>query len=184
MGTLASELAPHADRLTPQPRVYADANVPAGLVSYLRHVLAWDVLFVLEVDDLRRASDQTHFRMARQLRRTLLTLDRDYLDDRRFPPHEGSGVLVVSAPNERELRRLLMRLDRALFRPESQEHRGADAESAEAPDSGVSGVSGAIGVSADTAGATAPAGGPLAGRKLHAHADWGRPSRVGRRGRR
>ena len=172
MGTLASELAPHADRLTPQPRVYADANVPAGLVGYLRNVLAWDVLFVLEVDDLRRASDQTHFRMARQLRRTLLTLDRDYLDDRRFPPHEGNGVLVVSAPNERELRRLLTRLDRVLFRPETREHRGADAESSEAADS------------ADTAGATAPPGGPLAGRKLHAHADWGRPGRVGLRGRR
>src|SRR5262249_4440121 len=143
-----------------------------------RHVLDWDVLFVLEVDNLRRASDQTHFRMARQLHRTLLTLDRDYLDDRRFPPHEGNGVIVVSAPNERELRRLLMRLDRALFRPEPKEHGGADAESAEAPESGDSGVS------ADTACAAASAGVPLAGRKLHAHADWGRPVRVGRHGRR
>ena len=33
MGTLSSELAPHAERLSPRPRIYADANVPAGLVA-------------------------------------------------------------------------------------------------------------------------------------------------------
>ena len=55
MGTLSSELASHAERLTPQPRIYADANVPAGLVAYMRLGLQWDVLFVLEDNDLRRA---------------------------------------------------------------------------------------------------------------------------------
>ena len=57
MGTLSSELAPHAERLVPRPRIYADANVPAGLVAYMRVHLHWDVLFVLEQDDLRRAPD-------------------------------------------------------------------------------------------------------------------------------
>ena len=32
-----------------------------------------------------------------------MTLDRDYLDDRRFPPAEGGGVLVIHAPDERLL---------------------------------------------------------------------------------
>ena len=50
MGTLSSELAPHAERLTARPRIYADANVPAGLVNYMRVRLRWDVLFVLEDD--------------------------------------------------------------------------------------------------------------------------------------
>jgi hypothetical protein len=117
MGTLSSELAPHANRLSPRPRIYADANVPAGLVSYMRDLLHWDVLYVVEEDDLRRAPDQKHYRLAQQLRRTLITLDRDYLDDRRFPPAEGGGVLVIQAPDERELALLLKRLDRALFRP-------------------------------------------------------------------
>ena len=49
----------------------------------------------LEEDDLRRAPDLKHYRLAQQLRRTLVTLDRDYLDDRRFPPDEGGGVLVI-----------------------------------------------------------------------------------------
>ena len=116
MGTLSSELAPHAERLSPRPRIYADANVPAGLVSHMRTLLRWDVLFVLEEDELRRASDVHHFKLAYQLRRTLITLDRDYLDDRLFPPKQGAGVLVVHAPNERQLSLLLNRLDRALFR--------------------------------------------------------------------
>ena len=101
MGTLSSELAPHAERLTARPRIYADANVPAGLVEHMRQRLHWDVLFVLEDENLRRASDVAHFRLAHQLRRTLVTMDRDYLDDRRFPPGQGGGVLVFSAPDER-----------------------------------------------------------------------------------
>jgi hypothetical protein len=117
MRSLSSELASHADRLAARPRVYADANVPAGLVAYMRSALRWDVLFVLEEEDLRRAPDVRHFRLAHQLRRTLITLDRDYLDDRRFPPAETGGVLVVHAPNERELSQLLGRIDRSLFQP-------------------------------------------------------------------
>jgi len=115
LGTLFSELAPHAERLT-GPRVYADANVPAGVVEYMRRDLGWDVLFVVEHDDLRRARDLEHFRLARQLHRTLVTIDRDYLDDRRFPPAESAGVLVIWAPDERLLARTLKRIDAEIFR--------------------------------------------------------------------
>jgi hypothetical protein len=125
MGTLSSELAPHAGRLAPRPRIYADANVPAGLVEYMRHRLDWDVLFVLEEADLRRAPDLRHYRLASQLRRTLITLDRDYLDDRRFPPIEGAGVLVLSAPNEHELTALLTRVERSLFVSADRDERAA-----------------------------------------------------------
>ena len=118
MGTLSSELAPHADRLSPRPRIYVDANVPAGLVNYMRHRLQWDVLFVLEDEKLRRAPDVAHYRLAQQLRRTLVTMDRDYLDDRRFPPDETSGVLVIQAPDERQLTSLVERIDRMLFPPD------------------------------------------------------------------
>ena len=144
MGTLASELGPLAERLTDRPRMYADANVPARLVGFMRERLAWDVFFVMEHKELRRAPDDEHYRLARQLRRTLLTLDRDYLDDQRFPPSESGGVLVVSAPHEEQLARLLRRLDRALFQKLS---------GAASPDPRMSGM-------------------PLFGRKLHAQADW------------
>jgi hypothetical protein len=121
VGTLATELAPHVERTSPRPRIYADANVPARLIEHMRQALGWDVFFVMEQPDLRRAPDVQHYRLAQQLRRTLITLDRDYLDDRRFPPAEGSGVLVISAPDERQFMALVSRIDRLLFDPnESQ----------------------------------------------------------------
>ncbi len=121
MGTLSSELAPHAEKLTAHPRIYVDANVPAGLVAHMRFRLHWDVLFVLEHDDLRRAADVKHYRLAHQLRRTLVTMDRDYLDDRQFPLAESGGVLVIHAPDERQLSSLLDRIDRQLFHLEDSE---------------------------------------------------------------
>jgi hypothetical protein len=115
VGTLASELAPIAVE-SPAPRIYADANIPNGAVGFMRTRLGWDVFFVMEHQELRRARDIEHYRLARQLHRTLVTLDRDYENDRRFPPLEGAGVIVFSAPDERRLCRLLMRADRELFR--------------------------------------------------------------------
>jgi uncharacterized protein DUF5615 len=99
--------------------------VPAGLVAYMRQRLDWDVLFVIEQSDLRRAPDTRHYDLAQQLRRTLVTMDRDYLDDRRFPPERGGGVLVIQAPDERQLSALLDRVDRLLFRSASPDRISA-----------------------------------------------------------
>jgi hypothetical protein len=116
LGTLASELAPHAIG-GPAPRIYADANIPNGTVTFMRQRLGWDVFFVLEHEELRRAPDIEHYRLARQLARTLVTQDRDYEDNARFPPAQGAGVIVFVAPDERRLQELLMRADGELFRP-------------------------------------------------------------------
>jgi hypothetical protein len=83
----------------------------------MRTTLHWDALFVIEHDDLRRARDGEHFRLARQLRRTLISFDRDYLDDRKFPPAESGGVIILTAPEERGYVALLKRLDAEVFRP-------------------------------------------------------------------
>jgi predicted nuclease of predicted toxin-antitoxin system len=115
VGTLWSELAPIAEDRAERPRIYVDANLPAGVVAFMRLALGWDVLFVIEHDDLRRARDIEHFRLARQLRRTLVTIDRDYLDDRAFPPAETAGVVILSAPDERGLQTLLERLHAQYF---------------------------------------------------------------------
>ena len=117
MGTLASELAPHADRIFDHTRVYVDANVPARLVAFMRDVLHWDALFVIEHPDLRRARDGEHYRLARQLRRTLISFDRDYLDDRKFPAQDSGGVIILTAPEERGYIALLKRLDAEVFQP-------------------------------------------------------------------
>jgi hypothetical protein len=113
--TFASELGPRVEQQAQRPRIYADANLPVGIISYMRQDLGWDVFFVLEHDDLRRAPDIHHYRLARQLRRTLVSLDRDYFDQKRFPLSESGGVLVVSAPDEERLRTLLTAIDRELF---------------------------------------------------------------------
>jgi len=143
MDTLASRLGAIIDSVTDAPRVYCDANLAAGLIRFMRGQLRWDVFFVMEEEDLRRASDIEHFRMAAQLRRTLVTLDKDYLDDTRFPPAEGGGVLVLSAPHQEHFERLLKEVDRVLFRPPADKRPGVDASRL-----------------------------PLLGRKLHVHTDW------------
>ena len=145
MGTLASALGPFAEGLTDAPRVYADANLPAPLVRFMRERLRWDVLFVIEEDSLRRARDIEHFRLAAQLRRTLVTLDQDFLDDARFPPAQCCGVLVLSASHEEQFERLLKHVDQVLF-PKSADTADSSARSADRV--------------------------PLVGRKLHVHADW------------
>lgn len=118
MGTLLSDLTPHGSAFGGEPRIYADANLPNGSVTFMRRRLRWDVLFVVEHDDLRRARDIEHYRLARQLGRTIVTLDRDYIDDRNFPPAEGAGVIVFWAPDELRLRQQLKKADRTLFRAE------------------------------------------------------------------
>ncbi len=157
MGTLASELGSFAEALNDAPRVYCDANLPAGLIRFMRQRLEWDVLFVLEEPRLRRASDVEHFRLAAQLRRTLLTLDRDYLDDVRFPPAESGGVLIMSAPHEEQFLRLLKQVDRVLFRPAPPSGPPERVEGPRTADKG------------SGAGASRM---PLIGRKLHVHTDW------------
>jgi hypothetical protein len=155
MGSLASELAAFAERHADAPRVYADANLPAGIIAFMRTRLGWDVFSVMEHEELRRAPDAEHFRRARDMRRTLVSLDHDYLDDRRFPPSGTAGVLVLNAPGEPLLARLLARLDRRLFRA-----RG------DGPGQGGRGTVIAL---------------PLDRRKLQANVDWapppGRPRR-------
>ena len=116
MGTLASELRPIAEDLSGVPRVYVDANMPAGVVAFMRRQLGWDVLFVMEHDDLRRAPDIVHYYRALEFARTLFTLDRDFLDDKRFPPEESPGVVILSAPDEAGLVRLIHKLDRDVMR--------------------------------------------------------------------
>jgi hypothetical protein len=116
MGTLSSELNAYVAGTAEAPRIYADANMPNGVVAFMRSRLRWDVLFVLEHPDLRRARDIEHFRLARQMARTLVTQDRDYIDDRVFPPTEGAGVIVFTAPDERRLCTLVIQADRTVFR--------------------------------------------------------------------
>ena len=116
MGTLASEFRSLQPAGAVPPRVYADANVPAWAIAVMRHQLGWDVLAVVERDDLRRARDREHYVRALELERVLITFDRDFLDDQSFPEALSPGVIVLSAVEDGVLRRLLAYLDHQIVR--------------------------------------------------------------------
>lgn len=114
MNTLSSALEALRPPADTGPLVYADANIPAPAVRHMRTALRWDVTHVIDDPAWRRASDVAHYRRARELRRTLVTLDHDYFDDRRFLPEASGGVVVLSAPDGAALARLLGDLDALL----------------------------------------------------------------------
>ena len=121
MSTLASALRSLSPSLPRPARVYVDANIPAGAIVLMRRQLHWDVLAIVEHDDLRRLRDRDHFARALDLERTLITLDRDFLDDAAFPPALSPGVVVCSAADERILARLLVHLDETVFERREQD---------------------------------------------------------------
>ena len=45
-----------------------------------------------------------------------MTLDHDFLEDRRFPLVESPGVIVLNGPDDRALRKLLAEVDTYLRR--------------------------------------------------------------------
>jgi predicted nuclease of predicted toxin-antitoxin system len=75
--------------------------------------LGWDAEFVCDVA-LGGRPDEDVMAYAQRERRIILTHDRDFLDDRRFPPHRIPGVIVLPGANggteilDRELARLLI----------------------------------------------------------------------------
>src|SRR5258705_9376361 len=112
MGTLSSELNLHAARIAQDPRIYADANIPIGIVVFMRRRLHWDVLFVLEHDDLRRARDIEHYRLAREPGGTNVALDRRHIHERPFSPPGGGGGIVFCAAAGPRIQMLLTKADR------------------------------------------------------------------------
>ena len=77
-----------------KPRFYADENFPAMATEILRHRKA-DVLTV-EQAGRRRHPDENHAAESLRLGRVLITCDRDYLDERRFPLVHCPAIVVCS----------------------------------------------------------------------------------------
>jgi predicted nuclease of predicted toxin-antitoxin system len=81
-------------------RAYFDANIPASVGERARARLRWDVLSVQEHPNLASQEDEFHYTNARKLKRILFTLDRHFLDDRRFPLRQSPGVYVLTAAQD------------------------------------------------------------------------------------
>ena len=83
-----------ADEVAEGPRVYADANIPAGVVGYMRARLGWDVLFVIEHADLRRGLQANLINFA-LTDPSLLALAAEWVDRlRQEPPGESLGRML------------------------------------------------------------------------------------------
>ena len=89
--------------------------MPTGVVLHIRHRLRWDVLSVVEDHALRRASDVEHYRIPCKIRRILISLDGDFLDERKFPPADSGSVIILSAPDQAGLIRFLDKVNRLFF---------------------------------------------------------------------
>jgi len=81
-------------------RAYFDADIPVSVAERVRTKLRWDILSAQEQADLRSRDDEFHYQNARKLKRILFTLDKDFLDDRRFPLHQSPGVFVLKAKQD------------------------------------------------------------------------------------
>ena len=75
-----------------KPRFYADENFPSVAIKILRRLGA----DVLTVHDARRRGhpDENHISEGLRLGRILITCDRDYLDERRFPLIHCPAIIV------------------------------------------------------------------------------------------
>jgi predicted nuclease of predicted toxin-antitoxin system len=74
-------------------RFLVDESLGIEVANVLRD-MGWNAKFVSEVG-LGGHSDEDIFAHAWSLDRILLTHDRDFLDDRRFPPYRNPGVVVL-----------------------------------------------------------------------------------------
>ena len=77
-------------------RLYADASVPAPLVEELRSAKI-PTLYAPE-QGLSSRPDHQILAWAGRSSRVLLTFDRDFWDDRRFPLQTVHGVILVDVP--------------------------------------------------------------------------------------
>jgi hypothetical protein len=75
-----------------KPRFYADENFPSVAIKVHRRLGA-DVLTAYDAR-LRGHPDENHTAEALRLGRILITCDRDYLDDRRFPLIHCPALIV------------------------------------------------------------------------------------------
>ena len=73
--------------------IKTDENIGATAIAFLREH-GHDVATVRE-QGLGGASDEEIFRICTSEQRVLVTLDRDFGQVTRFPPHVGSGIVIL-----------------------------------------------------------------------------------------
>ncbi len=103
-------------RLLGEARFYIDHDVDGVVVEMLRW-LKYDVETAKDIG-AEAQRDEWHFRRAFRTKRVLLTKDKDYLDDERFPLSQTRGVIIlnIDTANPTEIARSLEVIDLVLSR--------------------------------------------------------------------
>lgn len=94
-------------------RIYADKNVEKNTISLLRKKM--DVLSVEEDIKLTNQEDSFHYKKAKQLKRLLLTNDKDFWSDQQFKLLESPGVIILISKDKVIARYLPLLLRKALI---------------------------------------------------------------------
>jgi predicted nuclease of predicted toxin-antitoxin system len=89
----AEELEEAGRQLAQKARFLVDEDVDDGLAAALLD-MGWNAVGVRGAG-LKGRSDEDILAFAHRENRVLVTHDRDYLDDRRFPPHRNPGLIIL-----------------------------------------------------------------------------------------
>lgn len=84
--------------IRPKFRLLADQHVPQPFVEELRSAKI-DVKTASELN-VSRLEDQDLLQYAKGIGRVLLTFDSDFWSDRKHPPEQGGGVILVATPTD------------------------------------------------------------------------------------
>lgn len=95
---ITEELWTEPGEIPQKLRVVADANFPAGLVELMegRNI---DVKTAQSLG-LERFADEDLLQRVKADGRVLITLDRDFWSDEKFPLHQSGGVIFVDGKDE------------------------------------------------------------------------------------
>jgi len=78
--------------------LYADENIRYGIVLALR-LQGVNIKHATEVNLINK-DDHAHFQYAKKANRWLLTTDRDFLDNKKFPFEQIKGIIIVPDTGE------------------------------------------------------------------------------------
>lgn len=121
-----AEFQEFARQFRKRARFLVDENMGEDVASLLRD-FGYNARFVSDFGLIGR-SDEEVFSVAWRKRRIILTHDRDFLDDQRFPFHRNPGVVVLpGAQGDGTLEPALADLLR-IFAPYGEAHIGCKIE--------------------------------------------------------
>jgi predicted nuclease of predicted toxin-antitoxin system len=80
-------------------KLCADANVPREIIAELRR--AGIPVVAASEEGLAKRSDEEILAWTKRIGRVLLTLDRDFWDDRKFPLRKSPGIIFIDVKSEK-----------------------------------------------------------------------------------